>query len=346
MRYKILVVDDEPANLRLLERLFSGEYDVVTATSGGEGLELLALHEFAVIISDQRMPSMTGVEFLKRAADMRSQTVRIILSGHTDVDDLVESINSGVVYKYITKPWLNPDLQQTVRRAMEYYETLRNQFRLKHENERLETRLKTTIRGFVNFAMEMLDMRHPEVSQHARRTARYAQAIGESLGIEDRELEQLFMAAFLHEVAHIRIPGHLLSGAASLRGTELRLFLDYFNRGVKFLGDIPDFKEIAEVVSFQHEHFDGSGYPNNLTEDQIPLHSRIIAIADAYDEMREPRLPIEGFDHESALIILKSAAGRKYDPELISVFCNLEFKEIGVGPIPQLLGSPELVAHV
>jgi CheY-like chemotaxis protein len=89
MRYKILVVDDEPANLRLLERLFAGEYDVVTATSGGEGLELLALHEFAVIISDQRMPSMTGVEFLKRAADMRSQTVRIILSGHTDVDDLV-----------------------------------------------------------------------------------------------------------------------------------------------------------------------------------------------------------------------------------------------------------------
>src|SRR4051812_32117586 len=107
MKYKILVVDDEPANLRVLDRLFSPEYDVFTANSGAEALNLLTLHDFAVIISDQRMPSMTGIEFLKQAADMRPQTVRIILSGHTDVEDLVESINSGVVYKYMTKPWLN-----------------------------------------------------------------------------------------------------------------------------------------------------------------------------------------------------------------------------------------------
>jgi response regulator RpfG family c-di-GMP phosphodiesterase len=346
MKYKILIVDDEPANLRVLERLFAGEYDVLTATSGAEGLDLLALHDCALIISDQRMPSMTGIEFLKQAAEMRTQTVRIILSGYTDAGDLVEAINSGVIYQYVTKPWSNADLQQTVKLAMEYYETLRTQYRFRHENERLETRLKATVRGFVNFAMEMLDMRHPEVSQHCRRTARYAQAIGESLGIEGEELEQLFLAAFLHEIAHIRIPGHLLSGVASLRGSELRLFLDYFNRGVKFLSDLPDFKEIAEVIGFQHEQFDGKGYPSNLAGDQIPLHSRIIAIADAYDEMREPRLPIAGFDHENALVILRSAAGRKYDPALISIFSDLKFKEIGINLASEPVVAYEMVSHV
>ena len=164
MKYKILVVDDEPANLRILERLFSREYDVLTASSGAEALNLLTIHDIALIISDQRMPVMSGLEFLKRAAEIRVQTVRIILSGYTDVNDLVDAINSGLIYQYVTKPWSNPDLRQTVKRAMEYYETLRTQLRFKHENERLETRLKSTVSGFVDFAMEMLDMRHTKVS--------------------------------------------------------------------------------------------------------------------------------------------------------------------------------------
>src|SRR5215210_6797600 len=99
MTYKILIVDDEPANLRLLERLFRREYQVISAESGSEALELLKRHDIALIISDQRMPFMTGIEFLKFAAQMRPQTVRIILTGYTDVNALIESINSGIVYK-------------------------------------------------------------------------------------------------------------------------------------------------------------------------------------------------------------------------------------------------------
>ena len=137
MKYKLLIVDDEQANLRTLERIFADQYDVVTATSGLEALNLLTSHDVALIISDQRMPGMTGITFLKKAAEMRPQTVRIILTGYTDVDTLVESINSGVVYKYVTKPWSNGDLQQTVKRAIEHYETLKQQNRLEQENKRL-----------------------------------------------------------------------------------------------------------------------------------------------------------------------------------------------------------------
>jgi len=346
MKYKILLVDDEAANLRVLERLFAREFDVLTANSGAEALNLLTIYDFALIITDQRMPEMSGIEFLKRAAEMRAQTVRIILSGYTDAVDLVESINSGVVYQYITKPWSNDDLLQTVRLAMEYYETLRTQLRFKHENERLQARLKSTVRGFVAFAMEMLDMRHAKISRHSLRTARYAEAIGRSVGLEDVDLEQLYLAAFLHEIAHLRIPEHLSAGAASLRGSELRLFLEYYQRGVTFLSDVPDFNEAATAVNFQHERFDGGGYPNNLAGDRIPLYSRIIAIADAYDEMREPSRPVAAFDHDSAVANLRSDAGDRFDPELVSVFCDLNFDHIGHESAPAQNGARELLAHV
>lgn len=346
MKYKILLVDDEAANLRVLERLFAREFDVLTASSGAEALNLLTIYDFALIITDQRMPEMSGIEFLKRAAEMRAQTVRIILSGYTDAVDLVESINSGVVYQYITKPWSNDDLLQTVRLAMEYYETLRTQLRFKHENERLQARLKSTVRGFVGFAMEMLNMRHAKISRHSRRTAQYAEAIGRSIGLEDDDLEQLYLAAFLHEIAHLRIPEHLSAGAASLRGSELQLFLEYYQRGVRFLCDVPDFSEAATAVNFQHERFDGSGYPNNLAGDRIPLYSRIIAIADAYDEMREPSQPVSAFDHDSAVTNLRFDAGNRFDPELVSVFCDLNFNHIGRESAPQQSGARELLVHV
>src|SRR5262249_22215936 len=121
MTYKLLFVDDEAANLRVLERLFAANFQVFTAASGEAGLEVLSTHDIALIMSDQRMPGMSGVEFLKKAAEMRAATVRMVLTGYTDVDALVVAINSGIVYRYITKPWSNADLQQTVKRALEYY---------------------------------------------------------------------------------------------------------------------------------------------------------------------------------------------------------------------------------
>src|SRR5436305_1180504 len=123
MTYKIMVVDDEPANLRLLERLFRRDYQVLAAASGQEALQLLEQHDVALLITDQRMPCMTGIELLKRTAEFRPHMVRIILTGYTDIGALVEAINCGQVYKYFTKPWNNDQLRLTVERALEHYET-------------------------------------------------------------------------------------------------------------------------------------------------------------------------------------------------------------------------------
>jgi two-component system, sensor histidine kinase and response regulator len=142
MDYKIMIVDDEPANLRLLERLFRQDYKVLTAVSGEEALRLLAQHDAALLITDQRMPNMTGLELLKRTAELRPHMVRMILTGYTDVGTLVEAINSGLVYRYLTKPWSNEELRLTVTRALEHYESVRARHELEMRNGRLAARLE------------------------------------------------------------------------------------------------------------------------------------------------------------------------------------------------------------
>lgn len=120
---KMLVVDDEPDNLDLLYRTFRRDFQVLRAESGMAALELLSTEgEVAVIISDQRMPEMKGTEFLSRTVPQFPDTMRIILTGFTDVEDLVEAINSGQVYKYITKPWDPNELKAVVQRALETYD--------------------------------------------------------------------------------------------------------------------------------------------------------------------------------------------------------------------------------
>jgi CheY-like chemotaxis protein len=123
---KMLVVDDEPDNLDLLYRTFRRDFNVLRAESGVVALEILAAEgEVAVIISDQRMPEMKGTEFLSKTVPQFPDTMRIILTGFTDVEDLVEAINSGQVYKYITKPWDPNELKAVVQRAVETYDLLK-----------------------------------------------------------------------------------------------------------------------------------------------------------------------------------------------------------------------------
>jgi two-component system, sensor histidine kinase and response regulator len=141
MKHKILIVDDEPANVRALERLFRDEHDVLTATSGDEALALLEHHDVALLISDQRMPEMSGMELVERTVPLRPHMVRVLLTGYTDVSSLIDAINCGYVYKYVTKPWNDEDLAITISRALAHYQAMKSHHNLKMVNDRLRTRL-------------------------------------------------------------------------------------------------------------------------------------------------------------------------------------------------------------
>lgn len=320
MDYKVLIVDDEPANLRMLERLFRSQYKVVCANSGAEALELLSLHDVALIISDQRMPGMTGIEFLMRAAEIRPQVVRIILTGYTDVNSLVDVINSGVVYNYVTKPWVNQDLLQTVKKALQHYETIRSQHELKLQNARLEQRLEITRENFVKVLTDILGAQDPLALDHARRTSSYALAIGQNLGLERRDLDQLSLAALLHKIEYMDITVSDMS-----KEPENRVLGPDSRWGLRLLASNPEFEEIVFTIRHLHEKWNGSGEPGGFIGEQIPLHSRIIAVAAAYDEMTVPNSSETPLTRDEALMRLQYDVG-EFDPAVINVFCEMNQK--------------------
>lgn len=141
MTYKIMIVDDELTNLRTLMRLFRQEYEVLTAASGPEALDMLTQHDVALLISDQRMAGMSGIELMKKTVDLRPQMVKILLTGYTDAGALIEAINCGLIYRFITKPWNNDELRTTVIRALEHYETIKSKHLIDMENKRLRAQL-------------------------------------------------------------------------------------------------------------------------------------------------------------------------------------------------------------
>jgi HD-GYP domain-containing protein (c-di-GMP phosphodiesterase class II) len=170
----------------------------------------------------------------------------------------------------------------------------------------------------------MLDLKDPHAHGHSRRVRNSAKAVGQQLNLEPEEIEQLSLAAFLHEAAHIGIPNYILCKTTALSEEEQWIMKQNLERGLKLLESVPDFEEIASVIRYQHENWNGSGYPNGLGGEQIPLHARIIAIADAYDEVTVPRNMQPGLTHEEAIERLQADVGSRLDPELVGIFAGLK----------------------
>lgn len=324
MAYKIMIVDDEPANLRLLERLFRRDYNVLTAPSGAEALSLLEQHDVALLITDQRMPGMTGIELLKRTSEFRPHMVRIILTGYTDIGALVEAINCGQVYRYVTKPWNNDDLRLTVERALQHYETNKSRHELELANRRLSVRLQEMTRAVVCSISDALEAKDEHVYGHARRVSGYAVAVGRRMRLDGATLEHLALAAVLHDIGKIGTPDSILLKPEQLDDDERLIMQAHSERGARMLAGVPEMEDVASVIRHHHEHWDGSGYPEGLAGEQIPVASRIILVADAYDAMTSPRPFRDSFDHETALGKLREMSGVHFDPEAVRAFCDLE----------------------
>jgi response regulator RpfG family c-di-GMP phosphodiesterase len=327
--YKILCVDDETANLRLLERLFRDSYEVFTASSGAEGLELLSVHDFALIISDQRMPGVAGIDFLKQAAEMRPQTVRIMLTGYTDAGTLVEAINSGVVYKYVTKPWVNEELAAGVKRALQHYETVKAQRQLQLQNERLQSSLKSTRDAFIEVLMQRLESKDPAARGHAERVRDLASAIGDAMGLDRPDVEKLALAAYLHETPLSGLANESTQKQTDFTDRDYRFIESCFEDGLELFERVRDLDEVASVLRYQFEHFDGSGQPRGFSHDQIPLNARILSVANAFDSMTAQRNGTTPMSVDDALQAIASKVGRHFDPDVVSALCRLMFGGAG-----------------
>jgi response regulator RpfG family c-di-GMP phosphodiesterase len=317
MKHKILLVDDEPANLRVLEKLFRRDFFVLTASSGAAALQLLEQHDVALLITDQRMPQMTGIELLKIVTTLRPHMVRMILTGYTDVDALVEAINGGQVYKYVTKPWNNQDLQLTVSRAIQHYETNRKLHELKQVNERLVARQSQTQEGIVHAFFELMKQRDRYLADHALRVARLSLRLGLRLHLSKTDLHQLSLAATLHDIGRALITDQSINETVSPAIDAASSVGSCPERSSRILSFIPEFAEIAELVLAHREHYDGTGYPRQWQATQIPLVARIILVADEYQSLLNARCDDESIPAAAALENIQSRVGMAFDPDVV-----------------------------
>lgn len=326
MTYKLLIVDDELPNLRLLDRLFRRDYTCLTASSGAEAIKLLEQHDVAVVITDQRMPQMTGIELLRQTADLRPHMVRILLTGYMDVEALVEALNSGLVNTYLSKPWNNEDLKRRIARAIEHYERNKSRNTLVLANERLTERLKQMTLDFVQVLGDTLKAQDQYTFDHGIRVARFASLMGKQLGLSEEAATDLASAATLHELGGIET-ANPESAQLSRMGNDPES-LPKPERAARILSHVPELRDVAEIIRFHQENFNGSGLPRNLVGEQIPLSSRIVRVAHEYDLMTRPQGSAAALTHAEAASSLAKQAGEVFDPKVVQVFSQIELADL------------------
>jgi response regulator RpfG family c-di-GMP phosphodiesterase len=342
MTFKLLIVDDETANIRLLERLFREDYFCLTASSGKEAITVLDQHEVAVVITDQRMPQMTGIELLKESAERRPHMVRILLTGYTDLEALVEAVNCGLVYMYVSKPWNNDDLKLRVSRAVEHYENNKRQHALVAINQRLKARIKAIRLDLVRALAGTLQLRDPYLCLHAVRVSRYAGLLGERLGLSEELLSDMTAATFLHDIGTIGTVGAIYSRLAMSENVVVAE--NHTARAARLISCIAELKDASDMIRYHYENFDGSGGPLGLVGDQIPLTVRILRVAKDFDLLTKPRDEEQALSHESALEKLQRGSSKEFDPLVIQTFTDVV---AGVGdPIPAGLSEMPFYSQV
>jgi response regulator RpfG family c-di-GMP phosphodiesterase len=327
MKYKLLIVDDELANLRLLERLFARDFECLTASSGAEAIQLLEQHDIAILVTDQRMPQMTGIDLLRHTARLRPHMVRILLTGYTDVEVLVEAVNSGLVYMYVTKPWNNEDLKLKINRASEHYESNKKSSRLALVNDRLTARIHVIKLAIIASLAEMLKARDGYAYHHAVRVRDCATAIALKIGLSDRDTEELAAAAMVHDLGEVDIFSNSTL-APGLAANFSSFTQAHSECEAKLLAKITELGSVMDLVKFSRENFDGTGSPGGLAADQIPLTSRILRVADEYDLMTQPKRPAAAMKHDEVMRFLSQRSGKQFDPgviEILSQFSDDDF---------------------
>jgi len=351
LRPTVLFVDDEENILKALQRLtMDEEFDTEIATSGDAGLQKLSeIANVALIVSDQRMPGMNGAEFLQHSQQLAPDAIRMLLTGYSDISAAADAINKGGASRYLNKPWNDDDLLQTLRAAVEIW-ILAHENKLlqavvhaqneelKQWNDNLKNRvlqqttairkkaddlnealiqLKQNFNGMISAFSSLVEMRGQRIQQHARNVAELASNAAREYGLMPEEVETIRIAALLHDIGEIGIPENILEKSVDyMTPDDMHLYSLHPVRGQMAIDSIADLRAAGVLIRHHHENFNGSGFPDHLKGEAIPIGARILAYADQLD-----RAVASGGDTaEQALTRVELGLNIKLDPGLQRVF--------------------------
>lgn len=317
MKYTILAVDDEPDNLQLLRRTLRKDYEITVANGPIEAIDILKIHGgFDMIVTDHKMPDMSGVELLQYTNLHYPDMIRILITAYSEVPILVDAINSGKVFRYVKKPWTPEELILTIQKAFEAK-------KLSMDNQRLIEDFKDLFSGTISVIVEALDAKDKFTAGRSSRVCCYAVNLAKALNLSEIEISKIEIAGLLHDIGMIGVPEAILQKKGPLTENEYLEVKRHIDYGMKILENIKQLNVIVDIVKYHHERFDGSGYPNGLKGEEIPIGARIIALADTFDAMLSTRAYRQPLDINSAKEELKECSGSQLDPNIVSVFLNI-----------------------
>jgi len=312
-KFRLLFIDDEADILDSLKRTFRRDYEVFTANSGTDGIELLKTEKFDLIISDQRMPDITGDAVLKFAMQAQPEAIRILLTGYSDMESLVRCVNEAGIYKYISKPWEPENLRLTVVRALESL-SLQRQLKV------AAAHLKKAYLDAVTMLSVACEGKDEDTGYHVRRVQCYTEALAVEMGMPQDAAEHMGVMSILHDIGKLYIPDVILKKPGKLDPSEWEIMKRHAEFGVRILGDNPFYEVAREIAASHHENIDGSGYPRGLKGDEIPLPARIAKTADIFDALTSRRPYKEPWSAEKALEWMDGQAGTQLDAEVLQGF--------------------------
>jgi putative nucleotidyltransferase with HDIG domain len=366
-RHSILIVNDEDSTHDAFKRILAdGDYEIHTASNGLEGLSKLhtAQKPYSLIISDQKMPMMSGVQFFTQAKDIFPDAIRILLTGYADTAAVIDAINKGGVHLYFTKPWHEEELLLHIKQSFSKVEILQENKRLieliKQKNDELLKLYKTLekrtkdktddllaqaeilkesykksqiiLDGIVKTLSKIIEARDPYTSGHEDQVAKIACKIAKEMKLTEAQIAAIHVAATLHDIGKISVPSEILTKPGRLSDLEREIIKTHCKVANDFLINIEFPYPVAEIIFQHHERMDGSGYPRGLKGDNIAIEARIIGAADVMDAMASyrPYRPALGVD--AAIEEIVKFKGITYDPAVVDA-CLKIYKPAGTNKL-------------
>jgi cyclic di-GMP phosphodiesterase len=309
-RARVLVVDDEETNRKLLTRLLSQEYSVVTAPDGEEALALVERIDVDLVLLDVRLPGLDGFEVCAHLKRMpRTRLVPVVLvTGLGAREHRIRGIHVGAD-DFLIKPFDAEELHARVASLV----------RLKEYTDDLES-----AEAILKSLALTIDARDPYTDGHCERLAKFAVALGSALGLSKDELSALDRGGYLHDIGKIGIPDAVLLKPTKLTTQEFEMIKQHTIIGDRLCGELRSLRLVRKIVRHHHEALDGSGYPDGLSGEQVPLLAQIVGIVDLYDAVTTSRPYRDALPPEHAYAELRGECARgRRDPRLVEAFIAL-----------------------
>ena len=331
---RILVVDDEEVvRLMIGATLERQGHEVQLASSGREAALALEKNVFDLVLTDIVMQDGNGIVLLERIRSQQPQVPVVMVTAIHDIGVAIDSMRRGA-YDYLLKPFERQHLLATVQRALDHRQTLEASHTYQQSLEQVVQARTEMLRQAVedlehsyDVTLEALgdalDLKDSETEGHSKRVTAYTIALARAMGVDQTTIKVVARGAFLHDIGKMAIPDEILRKPGPLTIEEQEQMREHCARGYHILRKIPFLAASAEIVYTHQEHHDGTGYPNGLRGDQIPIGARIFAVADTLDAITSDRPYRKARSFDVAREEILSCSGTQFDPAVIEVFLKI-----------------------